>query len=735
MVGFSPTAFENFKTLLNKDYGLIDQAELEDVRKTLLDDYISDKKGVTTVITLVKVNKGQKEKVYAAFSDKEDVAIFDKQYLTQKFIEVVQNDFTTIATITSCFVLIALLLAYGRIELTLITFIPMIITWVWILGIMGLLGIKFNIVNIIISTFIFGLGDDYSIFVMDGLLEKYKTGTNKIASFRTSIVLSAVTTILGLGVLIFASHPALKSIAAISIIGIGCVLLVSQTMVPFLFKIFISDRTEKGLSPITFFGLLKSAFAFYYFFLGCILLTLAGFILTKLIPVGRKQCKYAYHWILAHFSCSLIYIMMNVKKNIFHPLGRSIVYNLAKGTETQKYIRNPDKEDFSKPAVIIANHQSFLDILLMVMISPKVVLVTSDWVWNSPFFGAAVRMADYFPAKDGAEAGLEKLEQKVKEGYSIVIFPEGTRSVDGKIARFHKGAFLLAEKLNLDILPIVIHGTAETMTKGDFLLKDGTITLKFLPRITPENKEFGNTYSERAKLIGRYFRTQYAELSQEIETVKYFRKPLISNYIYKGAILEWYMRIKIALEDNYKYFNEEVPTQGKILDIGCGYGFLSYMLHFTSNDRDITGVDYDQEKIATAQHSYLRSDRIRFFASDILKFNFETYNCIIISDVLHYLQPDDQLKVLEKCHASLLPGGKLIIRDGNKDLKNRHKGTELSEFMSTKVVNFNQTKSEGLFFLSAETIKNFASQHQMSAKIKDETKLTSNITFVLEKEA
>ncbi len=86
-------------------------------------------------------------------------------------------------------------------------------------------GLQFNIVNIILSALIFGLGDDYSLFIMDGLLQEYKTGKKNLSSYKSSIVLSAITTLAGLGVLIFAKHPALRSIALISITGILSVVL------------------------------------------------------------------------------------------------------------------------------------------------------------------------------------------------------------------------------------------------------------------------------------------------------------------------------------------------------------------------------------------------------------------------------------------------------------------------------------------------------------------------------
>ncbi len=108
------------------------------------------------------------------------------------------------------------------------------------------------------------------------------------------------------------------------------------------------------------------------------------------------------------------------------------------------------------------------------------------------------------------------LEEQVKAGYSIAVFPEGTRSPDEHIKRFHKGAFFIAEKLELDILPILIHGTGYTMSKSDFLLKDGYVTIKYLPRIKPGDLYFGVDYTEKAKCLGKYFRQQYQQLKSEL---------------------------------------------------------------------------------------------------------------------------------------------------------------------------------------------------------------------------
>ena len=710
-LGFKPAAFNKFKELLNRDYSITNDAGITAIRKSFLDDFIIEKPGNSTIVTLIQTTPANKAVVYNTFGKSPNVTVIDKQYLTNKLVQIINSDFTSIAVMSSALVFVVLLLTYGRIELTLVSFIPMFISWVWILGLMGIFGIGFNIVNIIISALIFGLGDDYSLYIMDGLLQEYKTGKKVLSSYKTSIFLSAITTVTGLGVLIFAKHPALRSIAFISIIGICCVVIMSQILIPFLFNILVRNRTDKKRFPWTFTGFAKTIFAFTYFVTGSLILTVLGF-LFKLNPFNKEKGKVVYHYILSGFCWSMMYIMGNVKKTVI------------------------DKQyaDFSKPAVIISNHQSFLDILSLIMLHPKLILFTNKWVWYSPVFGAVVRMADYYYVANGAENSIELLAGRVKQGYSIVIFPEGTRSVDGKMKRFHKGAFYLAEKLNMDILPIVIHGTGYTMTKGDFLLKDGRITIKYLPKIKPGDTAFGAGYSERAKNIGRYFRAEFKKLRLGLEQPAYFKEQLVYNYLYKGPILEWYLKIKLRIEKNYQVFHELLPLKGKILDIGCGYGFMPYLLHFAANEREFTGIDYDEDKIEIAANCFGRDERIRFVHAGALEFKFEKYDAIIMADILHYMQPEEQEQLINKSIAHLNTGGVLIIRDGNLELHERHKGTRLTEYFSTRFFGFNKTAGKGLSYLSAARIKNIAAANKMQCIEIDHTKYTSNIIFALKYE-
>ncbi len=482
-LGFRNVVRDSVRTMVTKNYKPLDNGETGFLRTAFANDYIMESAGRVSLISLLQVEPSDKKQVFESFSGYPAVTVTDKQYLTSKLLDVVTADFSQIGWMVSILVFGVLLLTYGRIELALVSFIPMIIAFIWILGIMGMAGLQFNIVNIILSALIFGLGDDYSLFIMDGLLQEYKTGKKNLSSYKSSIVLSAITTLAGLGVLIFAKHPALQSIALISITGILSVVLIAQVLIPFLFHFLISGRVSEGRFPWTATGLIKSIFSLCYFAFGSIAVTMIGLLLVKWNPLAKSRTKNLYHRLVSSFTWSVMYIMGNVKKKIINPLG----------------------EDFSQPAVIISNHQSFLDILIMTMLYPKVILLTNNWVWNSPLFGKLVQMAGYYPVSRGIENGTGYLEKQIKAGYSIAVFPEGTRSADEHIKRFHKGAFFLAEKLNLDILPVLIHGTGYTMSKGDFLLKDGFISIEYLPRVRTGDYFFGTDYSERAKYHGTVF--------------------------------------------------------------------------------------------------------------------------------------------------------------------------------------------------------------------------------------
>ncbi len=709
-IGFQTNAFPHFISFLNKDFKPISEPESKKIKQTFVEDMITQTGNVTMVTTLLKVNLNDREKVFASLSNIPDITIIDKLKITSDFIESIKKDFEMLVNLCLIFVTLVLIISFGRIELGLIAAIPMFASWFVTLGIMGLTGIKFNIFNILISTFIFGLGVDYSILMMRGLLLEYQFGRKELPSYKTSIFLSAFTTIVGVGVLIFAKHPSLNSISILSIIGLSSVVIISYTIEPIFFNYLIRKKNKKRNSPVTFSDIIFTVLCFTNAILCSVLLNLS-LLITILLPLSLQKKKMIMHYIMMYICKFIVYSAFPIKKKIINKSG----------------------EDFSQPAVIISNHQSHLDLLLMIMLNPKIIIITNKWVWMNPFYGLVIRFLDYFPIMEGYESIMEQLANKVKEGFSILIFPEGSRTVDAHITRFHKGAFMIAEKLHMDILPIIIHGVGDCMNKGENHLKKGNITITIFDRIKPDDSRYGSDYHERTKSTLTFFRTNYAELQKELGTVDYYKHQLIRSYIYKGPVLEWYLKVKIRLEKNYELFNRIISREAEIIDIGCGYGFLPYMLHLVSPKRKITGIDYDEQKIETANHCYLKDENINFAATDALEYSFATYDVCIMNDILHYLTEEKQEQLIAKCISHLKKDGMIIIRDGNKDMGKKHFGTEWTEFFSTKFFRFNKTNGNKLHFVSASRISEIINKFDMEIEIIDKTVFTSNLIYIIRK--
>lgn len=712
--GFREGAFAQFEEVVKRKYDICHYTDEEIDNVPVISEWVNTSANSISVLSRISINNENKAELYQDIDNLPNTAVIDRGYFSSKMVESTSNDFNYILLVSSLIVFLALLISYGRIELTLLTFLPMAISWVIILGMMAILDIKFNIVNIILATFIFGIGDDFSIFIMDGLLQEYKSGKKMLGAHKTAIFFSAFTAIVGMGVLIFAEHPALKSIALISVLGLSVVVLVSYTIQPLLFRWLVTKQTEKGGFPYTFGSIINTIYCFLYFLLGCIL-SQFYIVILALIPVARKTKKLAFHKMIYWFTRIFLNTMITVKT-----------------------IRlNPYKETYDKPAVIIANHQSFIDILLLLSTSPKIVMVTNSWVWNSPFFGWIVKYADFHHSADGYEALAEKLKERVSEGYSVVVFPEGTRSADCSIQRFHKGAFYLAHLLKLDILPIIIYGAGQISAKKQgFYIKSGIVATKTMQRIAYGDYSFGETYQEQSKILRRWFVEQYTEVNNELGRTSnsYFRDAIIKNYIYKGSILEWYMRIKCRIDGYYDLWDKLVPRNATIMDVGCSYGQMSFMLGLLSPERQILGVDYDNEKIKIAQHSFLsKKTNTSFKCADMRTLDIPNVDVVLFNDSLHYVDIESQRQVLVRAFDALNVGGMVIVRDGDSSIKEGHDKIKQTEVWSTRIIKFNKT-SESLCFVSSDWMRAIATENGMNIKVRRCDNASSETLYLLTKE-
>ena len=168
-------------------------------------------------------------------------------------------------------------------------------------------------------------------------------------------------------------------------------------------------------------------------------------------------------------------------------------------------IHHAKPDTFATQSVIVVNHQSFIDIIVALSLSPKIVMVVKDYVWNNPFLGVVSRFMDSFPTSFDDEQREAAVERIIKEGYSLFVFPEGTRSATGEIGHFHRGAFYYAEKYNLPIQPLLIEGMVDYMNKKQFALKPADVNVTVLHQIPVNDPSFGATYKKRTKSLEQHY--------------------------------------------------------------------------------------------------------------------------------------------------------------------------------------------------------------------------------------
>ena len=640
--GFKESAFIPFCATLDKKFNTAPFEEFERVKTFTLSEFISHKNGKYTIITPVTVPEFKLAGFLQAMKAYTDVVVIDRKQTNETFLSSLKDNFLTLINYSLVAIFALLLLAFGSLGLAVITILPILASWVLTTGLMVFMGLQFNVLNIIVCTLVFGIGVDYSIFTTLGLQKEHTYGTRELPTYRTSILLSVCTTVLGIGVLIFAKHPALKSIAGIALVGIFAAVLISFVLQPLLFGFWITGRTRRGNPPLRLRTFLHSMLSFTYYGAGGIVTSFVGVGLVSLLPGGEPGKMRTYRAAISAFMKSVLYS---------NPFVRKRVLGIQANT-------------FDRPAILIANHTSFLDILAIGMLSPKIIFVVNDWVYKSPIFGRAVQKAGFYPVRDGYEGAVEHLHAKVAAGYSVIIFPEGTRSTTNRVARFHKGAFYLAEQLQVDILPVIIHGNSEVLPKGDFIIHDGAITLALLDRITPNDDSYGVGYAERTKKIGAHFKQAFRDFRMSHEGPSYFHKLIRHSYDYMDADVRRAVRAGLAKNAQlHAHLNRQLSEYGDILLVADDYGETGITMVLHSAYRHITAHYPDTLKGQVAANNYLSIKHKLRFPDNLEAATDRKYDFVVIAVAI----ADADLEPLLQCAHNLVVAGVAGIVESCKE--------------------------------------------------------------------
>ena len=233
-----PALFEPFFALVDADYEPASLYDAGVIPQEVLSVFIEQQaSGRWMIFSTVAFAPEDKDLVSDILTAGPNTVVLEPFYYCMDMVELVHKDFTKTLLISSIFVLLVLLAAFRNLWVSLVAFFPMFLSWYALQGFMAILGLEFNLINIVISTFIFGIGVDYSIFVMEGLLQEARTGNReRLAYHKTAIFFSALVLIIAIGSLVFARHPCVSSTGKISLIGMIFTILMTYSLEPFVFR-------------------------------------------------------------------------------------------------------------------------------------------------------------------------------------------------------------------------------------------------------------------------------------------------------------------------------------------------------------------------------------------------------------------------------------------------------------------------------------------------------------------
>lgn len=248
--GLIPDAFSPFFELATADYepDALYEASIipEGYQSTLMEQSYNDEYLCFTSVRCKNDSIHSKESDYnricEAIVSSPNLLVLDTYYYTTDTLIQLNDDFNVLQWVSMLFVLIVLFFSFHfNIKHTLLGFMPILSSWLIVLGAMVIFDVRFNLINIIISTFIFGIGVDYSIFVMNGLIGG-KENSRLLGYHKTAIFFSAFILIVTVSSMLFAEHPAIKSVGFSTLVGMISAVVISYVVQPAIFRMINKNK-------------------------------------------------------------------------------------------------------------------------------------------------------------------------------------------------------------------------------------------------------------------------------------------------------------------------------------------------------------------------------------------------------------------------------------------------------------------------------------------------------------
>ncbi len=211
---------------------------------------------------------------------------------------------------------------------------------------------------------------------------------------------------------------------------------------------------------------------------------------------------------LSYMICAPIAIagvILSGRQSFAHTMGRFWSGLVLGACGIKVKTKMVGQEPISPPVVFACNHASQMDILALYRALPvEFRFLVKKELFKVPLLGFAMKKAGYIPIdRKNSRAAVKSIKdaaERLKQGASIVIFPEGTRSVDGRLQEFKEGGFMLAIKSGCPVVPVAIKGSHKVLPKGALIARPGLIEVSVGSPIPVQSEDGRLSRSEIAKI-------------------------------------------------------------------------------------------------------------------------------------------------------------------------------------------------------------------------------------------
>jgi 1-acyl-sn-glycerol-3-phosphate acyltransferase len=179
-------------------------------------------------------------------------------------------------------------------------------------------------------------------------------------------------------------------------------------------------------------------------------------------------------------TISVLSTIVDPSGDFGHRCARAWSWLILRTTGVEVRVEGLERLDPTRSYVFAANHQSIYDIPIVFASLPyQLRIIAKESLGKIPFLGWHLQRTGHVLV-DRSRPGVgtvKKMAKLVAKGHSLIVFPEGTRSIDGTVARFKGGSFVIALDAGLPIVPISLAGSRNVMLKGELMVKPGVVTL------------------------------------------------------------------------------------------------------------------------------------------------------------------------------------------------------------------------------------------------------------------